>query len=501
MDGRVWVIFTLWMVNSCFTLPVQIYLETPGKDDAQHRDQVESSDMFQIFNNENAGGQQLIREGDIAVLPGRSAVKCAGNNCFWPKSSNGIVTIPYTISSAYSTANTATIVDAMQEYATLTCIRFEPRTAETNYLQIQPGTGCWSYIGKIGGAQQISLTGSCMTIGAIQHELHHALGFFHEQNRSDRDDYVTIMTQYISPGDMGNFIKIDTDNLGLEYDYLSLMHYPSIAFSNTSGKATIIPKPDPNVPIGQRNGLSNLDLAKVNTLYQCGVCSSRYSTVTGTLVSSNYPSAYPNNASCVYLIRVPFDKVYLKFDAFDLQSSTDCTSDYVKIYDGGSDASPVLLNRACGTGKLPPFTSSGSVMLVEFKTDGSTTASGFKASFSTAQCGGSYLSAPGTITSPNYPSNYPPGRDCTYIIMAPVGYKISLVCSDFHLENDVNCMYDYLSIFDGPDYYAKRIGSYCGSSLFPPVRSTGNSLLLQFHSDGGVQFAGFQVSYTFVSSP
>lgn len=41
------------------------------------------------------------------------------------------------------------------------------------------------------------------------------------------------------------------------------------AFSEDGGP-TIIPKPDPYIPIGQRDGPSHLDLHKINTLYDCG---------------------------------------------------------------------------------------------------------------------------------------------------------------------------------------------------------------------------------------
>lgn len=41
------------------------------------------------------------------------------------------------------------------------------------------------------------------------------------------------------------------------------------AFSDGGGP-TIIPKPDPYIPIGQRDGPSALDLHKINVLYDCG---------------------------------------------------------------------------------------------------------------------------------------------------------------------------------------------------------------------------------------
>lgn len=54
---------------------------------------------------------------------------------------------------------------------------------------------------------------------------------------------------------------------GQPYDYDSVMHYSSKAFSK-NGEATIIPKKS-NAKIGQRKGFSVADLAKVNAMYNC----------------------------------------------------------------------------------------------------------------------------------------------------------------------------------------------------------------------------------------
>uniref|UniRef100_A0A803J2A6 Metalloendopeptidase n=1 Tax=Xenopus tropicalis TaxID=8364 RepID=A0A803J2A6_XENTR len=200
-------------------------------------------------------------EGDIIQNPGRNAINCT--SCLWPKSADGTVPVPYNFS--YTLFKTA-----MQEFETLTCVRFVPRAAEADFLNIVSNGGCASLIGKSGGSQIVELDASgCMSVGIIEHELIHALGFYHEQNRSDRDDYVTIHPENVIPGYLSNFKKYDTNNLGIEYDYSSVMHYARDAFSSNRN-ITIEPKPNPNVPVGQRNGLSILDISKINKLYQCG---------------------------------------------------------------------------------------------------------------------------------------------------------------------------------------------------------------------------------------
>ena len=70
--------------------------------------------------------------------------------------------------------------------------------------------------------------------GIVMHELMHAAGFWHEQSRADRDDYITINWSNIRKGMEYNFLKYDLrkiDHLGAKYDTCSVMHYGAYAFA------------------------------------------------------------------------------------------------------------------------------------------------------------------------------------------------------------------------------------------------------------------------------
>ncbi|GCB62253.1 hypothetical protein scyTo_0007197 [Scyliorhinus torazame] len=100
----------------------------------------------------------------------------------------------------------------------------------------------------------------------------HALGFYHENCRIDRDDHIEVEMANIQQESENNFKVQESNNLVTDYDYVSVMHFGRFAFSKSPGLPTIVPKPDPNVQIGQFMGLSEIDVLKINTLYQCRKC-------------------------------------------------------------------------------------------------------------------------------------------------------------------------------------------------------------------------------------
>ncbi|XP_030058295.1 astacin-like metalloendopeptidase [Microcaecilia unicolor] len=468
----------------------------------------QAEDEKMIFNKIlrlNRESPQKLSEGDIALRSIRSAWNCPTGNCFWPKSSDGTVHVPYTFSLVYSVDDRARITAAMQEFTTMTCIRFIPRTAETNFLQLtsSPRSGCWSYIGKIGGGQALNLEQQgCLEKGIIEHELSHALGFIHENNRSDRDAYVKIQWQYVSESDHYNLNRqTDSNNLGLPYDYNSVMHMGRYSYTNTAGMATIVPIPDPNISIGQRYGLSNLDIAKINKLYNCNLCRTLLSEPTGRFSFNLSPSRW-TRGSCLWLIRIPSEQgsskhpqVVLKFNTFYIQPSPSCFSNYITVYDGDSRTSPVLLARACAVRQALAIVASSYHMLLEFFSDGRNASNYFSASYNSVNCGGTLTSTKGVVTSPNFPSEYPPSLDCIWTIIAPLGNKIYLRMNSFELEDSDDCTYDYLTISDSDGF----LGKYCGYYGMLPMLFSGNSLILTFHTDEFLEFQGFNATYIFQS--
>ena len=213
---------------------------------------------------EEVEARTQIRKQEIRGELAMGVVK-TGEQYRWPN-----CTIPYTIDS--SLTNQARVTDAIAHWETNTNIKFVLRTSSNasqypDYVTFRPGSGCSSYVGKVGGQQFINLGSGCSTGNTI-HEIGHTVGLWHEHSREDRDSFVTIHWDKIQAGTEHNFSQriTDGDDVGA-YDYGSIMHYPRNAFS-IDGTDTITPV-NPAAQIGQRVALSASDIATVNSIYNC----------------------------------------------------------------------------------------------------------------------------------------------------------------------------------------------------------------------------------------
>ncbi|VDO95385.1 unnamed protein product [Heligmosomoides polygyrus] len=79
-----------------------------------------------------------------------------------------------------------------------TCIEIFEETSGIEWLCLQGSSiGCWSFVGRIGGVQNLSLGNGCESVSIAAHELGDALGFFHTHSRYDREQFITVNVQNI----------------------------------------------------------------------------------------------------------------------------------------------------------------------------------------------------------------------------------------------------------------------------------------------------------------
>lgn len=155
-----------------------------------------------------------------------------------------------------------------------TCIKFVNHTNETDFVTITGNSyHCGTKIGRRGGEHILSLldTAICFRTTSIIHEFLHILGFHHMHLSANRDDFIQIIWENVQPEKFKKFkIRRDLQDLGVEYDYGSIMHYSEYAYSK-NGEKTIVPlrNVDSHVIIGQREKLSDKDILRINRLYNC----------------------------------------------------------------------------------------------------------------------------------------------------------------------------------------------------------------------------------------
>ncbi|XP_042564958.1 meprin A subunit beta-like isoform X1 [Clupea harengus] len=206
-------------------------------------------------------------EGDIKVAAKtrrRRSIRSEPHR--WP------LPIPYYLDWSLDINAKGVILRALDQFRLKTCIDFRPRRWGEQHIALKKDTGCWSHVGKEKWKQDLSIGPNCDTVATVEHELMHALGFWHEQSRYDRDNYITINWENIEAGKEHNF-KIRTNDtnstMDTPYDYFSVMHYSKDAFTNGNGSTIITKLPEFQDVIGQRLDMSHYDVEELNKFYGC----------------------------------------------------------------------------------------------------------------------------------------------------------------------------------------------------------------------------------------
>ena len=214
-------------------------------------------------------GKHLVYHGDVLLGDEKDLPRLMKNKLIkqgqankWPGGK-----IPYVIDE--SVAQEDLVIDAIEYLNTFTNLKIVPRQDENDYVLVTRGeSDCYSYAGRIGGKQEIFLVPQC-NVKAILHEWMHTIGFFHEQNREDRDQYLEIVWDNIDEINKPQFKKLPNDFIGLTgrpFDMNSIMLYSSDIFSMYPGEPAMLTKEGEIIPRNQ-NLLSDEDINRVNLAY------------------------------------------------------------------------------------------------------------------------------------------------------------------------------------------------------------------------------------------
>uniref|UniRef100_A0A8C2FCN4 Metalloendopeptidase n=1 Tax=Cyprinus carpio TaxID=7962 RepID=A0A8C2FCN4_CYPCA len=351
----------------------------------------------------------------------------------------------------------------------------------------------------------------------------------------------------------------DVNSLGEPYDFDSIMHYARNTFSRGMFLDTILPSRDDNgvrPAIGQRTRLSKGDISQAKKLYRCPACGETLQDSVGNFSSPGYPNGYPSYTHCVWRISVtPGEKVrhfcvlsvnadlmrdiVLNFTTMDLYKSSlhdSCAYDYLEVRDGLSENSP-LIGRFCGYDKPEDIRSTSNTLWMKFISDGTVNKAGFAANFfkeedeclkpdnggceqrcvntlgsfkcacdpgyelapdkksCEAACGGLLTKLNGTITTPGWPKEYPPNKNCVWQVVAPTQYRISMQFETFELEGNEVCKYDHVEVRSGLSSDSKLHGKYCGAEVPEVITSQYNNMRIEFKSDNTVSKKGFKANF------
>ena len=177
----------------------------------------------------------------------------------WPE---GIV--PYLIDTDISDEQRQNIEEAIRTWNEETVLSLVARSTEPNFVRFSNVASgyCRSRIGMVGGEQQISIPPTGCTVNTFAHEIGHAVGLWHEHQREDRDDFVTVLAENVQPhrwGEMG----AKHPALG-PYDYASVMHYSPRGVAWNRGEVFETIPPGMSIPSA---GLSAGDIDGVARLY------------------------------------------------------------------------------------------------------------------------------------------------------------------------------------------------------------------------------------------
>lgn len=245
---------------------------------------------FRIFSNSLNDSQSTRQKRQILNVdeyyPNRYNIPDVSNSSLWSQEP----TIVYMFDDSYSSNEKSIIKQALDKWQEKTCVTFvetQTPTSGFHYLRFTKGDRSFTGIGKFysypyNGYQDVSVGNDSLSgefsVGKVCHLIGHVLGFFHEQSRPDREDYVKINYMNIQPTKIINFQYYSSSvisTFSFPYDYSSIMHFGQSEYSRDPYYELITintTNPSYSYTIGQRVGLSYMDVKKANYVYCKNKC-------------------------------------------------------------------------------------------------------------------------------------------------------------------------------------------------------------------------------------
>jgi len=211
---------------------------------------------------------------------------CASGGGPWKtKGADGVVVINYQFDSNVDQERRNAFMTATEWWSSKVCLRFQYSTALPGLqVGIYDLNGCEAFVGYPGpsGVHTVNL-GWCKSmadVGHMAHELGHAIGMNHEQQRPDaskqyytpagwKGPYITVHWENIDPIWKPQYMPSASNYIGssqrgyAEYDFESVMHYPE------QGNSFNTVNPIYDKVVGNRDHLSAGDIQRASDMYQC----------------------------------------------------------------------------------------------------------------------------------------------------------------------------------------------------------------------------------------
>uniref|UniRef100_A0A0K0FHA1 Zinc metalloproteinase n=1 Tax=Strongyloides venezuelensis TaxID=75913 RepID=A0A0K0FHA1_STRVS len=188
--------------------------------------------------------------------------------------------IPYFIDINVNVAAVEKVIKFIQQESCIRFKRYPTKVSGIVGLHYYYGNDCSSSVGKKvkRSWQKISIGENCDKYGKIYHETLHALGFYHEHTRLDRDKYIKLLFRNVIPNFASQFAKVsktDSNTFRIPYDYGSVMHY-ALFFLSSNGENTMVPYDKLyDMTPGYKSKMSFNDLKLLNIYYCSTVCKNK----------------------------------------------------------------------------------------------------------------------------------------------------------------------------------------------------------------------------------